>query len=94
MQNIKLHEATKQFQISNKLAIFFLKKNDVPVKSHSSSISMEQLEILREFAGNKEKISIVSKELIQEGKQKKKKDLKVVTSPPIEEKPECCFGRF
>lgn len=55
MQTIKLHEATKQFGISNKLAMFFLEKKNIPVKSHSSVISMEQLELLREFAGDKDK---------------------------------------
>lgn len=73
MQNIKLHEATKQFGISNKLAIFFLMKNNVPVKSHSSVISMEQLELLREFSENKGKFSDIYKEFDQTEKDKKKK---------------------
>lgn len=55
MQNIKLHEATKQFKLSNKLAMFFLEKKNIPVKSHSSTISMEQLELLREFSTDKDK---------------------------------------
>ena len=59
MQTIKLHEATKQFGISNKLAMFFLEKKSIPVKSHSSVISMEQLELLREFANVKDKSGTV-----------------------------------
>ena len=35
MATIKLHEATKQFEIANKLAMFFLEKVNLPVKSHS-----------------------------------------------------------
>ncbi len=57
MQNIKLHEATKQFGINNKVAMFFLEKNGVPVKSHSSSISMDQLEMLREFAQDADSVA-------------------------------------
>jgi translation initiation factor IF-2 len=62
MQNIKLHEATKQFGLNNKVAMFFLKKNGVPVKSHSSSISMDQLEMLREFAQDAEGIALLTTE--------------------------------
>ena len=46
---IKLHEATKQFKIANKFAMFFLEKIKLPVKSHSSVITVDQLESLREF---------------------------------------------
>jgi hypothetical protein len=60
MQNIKLHEATKQFNISNKLAMFFLEKNNVPVKSHSSAVTMEQLELLRDFSQNIDKFKHVT----------------------------------
>ena len=72
MQSIKLHEATKQFKISNKLAMFFLEKNDVPVKSHSSTISMDQLELLREFSSNKEKFLKIVEEFNRLEKEKKK----------------------
>ena len=55
MSTIKLHEATKQFEIANKLAMYFLEKIDLPVKSHSSVITVDQLESLREFAASSEK---------------------------------------
>ena len=84
MQTIKLHEATKQFKISNKLAMFFLGKNNVPVKSHSSVISMDQLELLREFSDNKEKFSAVLDEFNRIEKEKKKKTKK--TEPEKEGK--------
>ncbi len=80
MQNIKLHEATKQFNITNKLAMFFLEKHNVPVKSHSSAISMEQLELLREFSQNPDKIKVVTKEF-SEASKKKKKPAKEVETP-------------
>ena len=54
MLTIKLHEATKEFKISNKLAMFFLEARDLGVKSHSSVITIEQLELLRAFAQNPE----------------------------------------
>lgn len=73
MQTIKLHEATKQFKISNKLAMFFLEKKNVPVKSHSSVISMDQLELLREFSGNMEKFSDIKEEFENINKPKKAK---------------------
>ncbi|MCX6555888.1 MAG: translation initiation factor IF-2 [Candidatus Aminicenantes bacterium] len=57
MATIKLHEATKQFEIANKLAMFFLEKVNLPVKSHSSVIPVDQLELLREFAASPEKIT-------------------------------------
>ncbi|MDY0297882.1 MAG: translation initiation factor IF-2 [Acidobacteriota bacterium] len=62
MQSIKLHEATKQFKISNKLAMFFLEKKNLGVKSHSSVISMEQLELLREFSAGGAEFDAVQKE--------------------------------
>jgi len=71
MQNIKLHEATKEFKISNKLAMFFLHKKNVPVKSHSSVISMEQLELLREFSHNQDKYSKLLEEFKQSASKKK-----------------------
>lgn len=75
MQTIKLHEATKQFGISNKLAMFFLEKKHLPVKSHSSVISMEQLVMLREFSENKEKFPDVVGEFnrIKKEKERRKK---------------------
>lgn len=78
MQSIKLHEATKEFKISNKLAMFFLEKINLPVKSHSSVISMEQLERLREFSHNSEKFSkiIGEYEAIEADKKNKKKPIK------------------
>lgn len=72
MQNIKLHEATKQFGINNKLAMFFLEQNGVPVKSHSSSISMDQLEMLREFAQDPDSVTRLSTELKEAAKREKK----------------------
>ena len=76
MQNIKLHEATKQFGISNKLAMFFLDKRNLSVKSHSSVITMEQLELLREFANDKEKFFSIYGEFDRIEKEKKKKKAK------------------
>ncbi len=76
MQNIKLHEATKQFNISNKLAMFFLEHNEVPVKSHASVISMEQLELLRDFSQNQDKFADVIKAFANRSKVKKKTEKK------------------
>jgi translation initiation factor IF-2 len=73
MLSIKLHEATKEFKISNKLAMFFLEKLDIPVKSHSSVITMEQLELLREFSGDKGNYSHIREEFDRLEKEKKKK---------------------
>ncbi len=88
MQNIKLHEATKQFNITNKLAMFFLEKHDVPVKSHSSAISMEQLELLRSFSQDPAKIKDITKEYEKFLKAKKKKPVKEAETVKTEEKPE------
>jgi translation initiation factor IF-2 len=76
MLSIKLHEATKEFKISNKLAMFFLEKLDIPVKSHSSVITMEQLELLREFSGDKGKYSHIVEEFNRLEKEKKKRKAK------------------
>jgi translation initiation factor IF-2 len=74
MLSIKLHEATKQFKISNKLAMFFLEKLNVPVKSHSSVISMDQLEMLREFSNEKDnKYPDIRAEFNRIEKEKKQK---------------------
>jgi len=86
MQTIKLHEATKQFKISNKLAMFFLKKKNVPVKSHSSVISMDQLELLREFSDNKEKLSAVLNEFNRRERERKKKTNKAEAEKEGKEK--------
>ncbi len=86
MLSIKLHEATKKFKISNKLAMFFLEKKDIPVKSHSSVISMEQLELLREFSGSIEKYSKIVDEFNNIEKRKKKESKKVVKKESTKEK--------
>ena len=99
MQHIKLHEATKQFKISNKLAMFFLEKKNIPVKSHSSAISMEQLELLREFSSNKDNFSDILDEFNKAEKKDKKPKIVSKKSEPkkvskkeivkdVEEKPE------
>jgi len=59
---IKLHEATKQFKLSNKLAMYFLEKNNMPVKSHSSVITVDQLESLRDLSGSAKKIAALEAE--------------------------------
>lgn len=76
MQTIKLHEATKEFGISNKLAMFFLEKKNIPVKSHSSVISMDQLESLREFSSNQGKFSDIVKEFDRRQREKKQRNRK------------------
>jgi translation initiation factor IF-2 len=76
---IKLHEATKEFKLSNKLAMFFLEKIDMPVKSHSSVITVDQLELLRELSGNPKKIATLEVE------SKKKKVVKKPLAPEIKE---------
>jgi len=78
MATIKLHEATKQFAISNKLAMQFLEKINLPVKSHSSVISGEQLELLREFAASPEKM----KALETEAKKGARAKAKPTAAPP------------
>jgi translation initiation factor IF-2 len=95
MLSIKLHEATKEFKISNKLAMFFLEKLNIPVKSHSSVITMEQLELLREFSSDKGKYSHILEEFNQIEKEKKKRKAakkeqktKKETISEIEKKPE------
>jgi len=87
MLSIKLHEATKEFKISNKLAMFFLEKQGIPVKSHSSVINMEQLELLREFSGNKDKYSAIISDFNRIEREKKKKTkAKTKEKPPAKEK--------
>jgi len=86
--SIKLHEATKKFKISNKLAIYFLEKKNIPVKSHSSVISMEQLELLREFSGNIDKYTKIVDKFNNVEKKKKKELKKVVKKESTEEKKE------
>ncbi len=60
---IKLHEATKPFKLSNKLAMYFLEKIGQPVKSHSSVITVDQLEQLREFSASPKKIAALEAEM-------------------------------
>lgn len=86
MQTIKLHEATKQFKISNKLAMFYLEKKNVPVKSHSSVISMEQLELLREFSSNQDKYSKIISEFKDFQKKPKPKAVKIEKTEPVAKK--------
>ncbi len=91
MQTIKLHEATKQFGISNKLAMFFLEKKNVPVKSHSSVISMEQLVMLREFSEHQERFPEILNEfdyLEEEEKKKKAQKAKPEKKEIVEEQKE------
>jgi translation initiation factor IF-2 len=66
---IKLHEATKQFQLSNKLAMYFLEKLGLPVKSHSSVINVEQLESLRELSQNAKRVSSLETEMKRPAKK-------------------------
>ncbi len=63
MSTIKLHEATKQFKLSNKLAMYFLEKLGLAVKSHSSVINVEQLEQLRELSSSAKKIAALEAEM-------------------------------
>ena len=102
MATIKLHEATKQFEIANKLAMFFLEKVNLPVKSHSSVINVDQLELLREFAANPEKVKALEADLkkgatakpipevppkpTQPAKQPAKKKSGETKQPPAEKK--------
>jgi translation initiation factor IF-2 len=85
---IKLHEATKQFKISNKLAMFFLEKINLPVKSHSSVITVDQLESLRDLSGNPKKISALEAELAKGGAGKTAAETKqpAVKKPAAPEK--------
>ncbi|MCP5049927.1 MAG: translation initiation factor IF-2 [bacterium] len=85
MLSIKLHEATKQFKISNKLAMFFLERMNIPVKSHSSVISMDQLEMLREFAADKNKHPVWA-EFNRSEKDKKQKGTKAKEETKVETK--------
>jgi len=80
---IKLHEATKQFKISNKLAMHFLEKINLPVKSHSSVITVDQLELLRELTANPKKISTLEAELAKGGTGKK---APAASSPKVDSK--------
>ncbi len=60
---IKLHEATKPFKLSNKLAMYFLERIGQPVKSHSSVITVDQLEQLRELSASSKKIAALEAEM-------------------------------
>lgn len=83
MQSIKLHEATKQFKISNKLAMFFLEKKNLAVKSHSSVITMEQLELLREFSAGGPEFDAVQKEF--KAAEKARKSVRKKAEAPVPE---------
>lgn len=83
MQKIKLREAAKEFKLTNKLSLFFLEKNGVSVKSHSSSISMEQLEMLREFSQDPKKISVLTKEFKNYELNKKNKKKEAEKEPEV-----------
>ncbi|MGE5340473.1 MAG: translation initiation factor IF-2 [Candidatus Omnitrophota bacterium] len=91
MQTIKLHEATKQFGISNKLAMFFLEKTNKPVKSHSSVITIDQLESLREFSENQNNFKNILNEfdeLEREEKERKLRQQKEKEVPPTKSEEE------
>ena len=66
--------------------MYFLEKKNVPVKSHSSVISMEQLELLREFSGNIDKYAEIVDKFNNVEKKKKKGLKKVVKKESTEEK--------
>ncbi|MBN2345575.1 MAG: translation initiation factor IF-2 [Candidatus Aminicenantes bacterium] len=80
---IKLHEATKRFKLSNKLAMFFLEKIDMPVKSHSSVITVDQLESLRELSASAKKIAALEAEM---KKGKAGKGASAAKAVPVEPK--------
>ncbi len=93
MSTIKLHEATKQFKLSNKLAMFFLEKKNLAVKSHSSVITFDQLELLREFGAHPERFPDVMEALAGPAKKakaaaglKKEEKNKEADKKPAEEK--------
>ncbi len=85
MLNIKLREATKKLGMTNKLAMFFLEKKGLPVKSHSSAISMEQLELLRDFVDYKEKYSDIVSMFKKIESEKKSKKTELKEQPKIKE---------
>jgi len=71
--NIRLREATKQFNIDNKLAMYFLEINGLPIKSQASVINYDQLELLREFGKDEAKKKKIEKEYKKAEKEKKSK---------------------
>ncbi len=71
MSTIKLHEATKEFKIANKFAMFLLEKLDMPVKSHSSVLTPDMLEALREYAETPAKYAKVDAAFAAAEKEKK-----------------------
>ena len=71
MSTIKLHEATKQFKLQNKLAMYFLEKINLPVKSHSSVITVDQLELLRELSESPKKVAALETEMKKPSKPAK-----------------------
>ncbi len=53
--------------------MFFLEKKNVPVKSHSSVITMDQLEMLREFSSNQHRFSAIIEEFNRKEKARQRK---------------------
>jgi len=85
--NIKLREAAKQFEIPNKVALYFLETHNMPVKSHASAINVDQLELLREFGRDEEKKKKVAKDYAKAEKEKKSKPkVEKVIEPIVEVK--------
>lgn len=66
--------------------MFYLEKKKVPVKSHSSVISMEQLELLREFSSNQDKYSKIISEFKNSQKKSKPKAVKIEKTEPVAKK--------
>ena len=87
MSTIKLHEATKQFQLSNKLAMYFLDKLGLGVKSHSSVINVEQLEQLRELSQNAKKVAALEAEMAKPPKKSVEKKEPAKGTPDKKEAP-------
>ncbi len=90
--SVKLREATKELNIDNKLALFLLEEFNMPAKSLQSTLTFEQLEILRDFAENNEKFSEQIKKFQQQKKAKIEEKLPQKTEQkeekPDEEKPQ------
>jgi len=84
--NIKLREAAKQFKISNKIALYFLEINNLPVKSHASAINYDQLELLREFSEDEARKKKITKDFEKFEKDKKLKPKDTVNETIVEEK--------
>jgi len=83
MSNIKLHEATKQFKLSNKVAMYFLETIHMPVKSHSSVITFDQLELLRELSQDPAKYKEINKAYIRSEEEKKQSEVAGPSEPEL-----------